>query len=140
MGAGVKRAAALTLLVAASMALAPAAQAVSKSVTAKCSKSGFSGEFKLTYETGAGFHRLKQGRGGAGPYIGDSGVMNVKVTYREGTSTTVAVNRTKDGMKSGEVGEVPVDGTKVPTTARSWVEVKFSDSSGVRCTARKNLL
>lgn len=128
------------LLVGACTTLTPEAHAVSQSVTAKCAKADFSGEFKLSYDTGAGFYRLKAGRGGAGPYIGDSGSMNVKVNYREGGTTNNAVNRTKSGLKSDEVGEVPVNGTSVPSTSRAWVEVKFSDSSGVRCTARKNLI
>jgi hypothetical protein len=129
----------LALLMGASALLAPVAHAATKSVIVKCTDGDFHGEFKLTYETRE-LHRLKNGRGGAGPYIGDSGAMNVRVYYREGTTTNTALNRTKSGMKSDEVGEVPVEGTKVPTTGRAWVEVRFSDSSGLRCTGRKNLI
>lgn len=129
----------LALLIAASTTLTPAASAAA-SVTARCTKGDFSGEFKLTYETGAGFHRLKTGRGGAGPYIGDhTGSMNVKVNYEEGGTTSNALNRTKSGLASDQTAEVPLDGTRVPSTARAWVVVRFSDSSGLRCTARKNL-
>ena len=135
-----KRAAVLALLIAASTTLTPAAHAAG-SVTAQCTEGGFSGEFDLTYDRIAGGHRLKKGRGGAGPYIGDyTGSMNVKVNYRDRETTNNVLNRTKSGLESDEIAEVPVEGTRVPSTTRAWVEVRFSDSSGVRCTARKNLV
>jgi hypothetical protein len=34
---------------------------------------------------------------------------------------------------------VPVSGTTVPRSGKAWVEVRFADSSGVRCTALKVL-
>lgn len=130
----------LALLIAASTTLTPPANAAS-SVTARCTKGDFSGEFTLTYDNGAGFHRLRSGSGAAGPYIGDyTGSMNVKVDYEEGGTTTNALNRTKSGLRSDEVAKVTVDGIQVPSTTHAWVEVRFSDSSGVRCTARKNLV
>ncbi|NGY62961.1 hypothetical protein G7043_28975 [Lentzea sp. NEAU-D13] len=138
MGAGVKRAAMLALLVVASGAPAPAAQAVTLSVTAKCTEGDFSGKFTLRYDRGTEY-RLVRGTGAAGPYIADSGVMGVKVYHRVGSTQTAMLERTKSGLKSDEVGEVAVNGTRVPISGRAWLEVKFSDRGGAKCTGVANL-
>jgi hypothetical protein len=138
LGAGVKRAALLALLVTASSALAPAAQAATGSTTAKCAEGAFSGKFTLTYDIGREY-RLRTGRGAAGPYIADSGAMHVKVRHQEGTSQTTVLSRSVSGLKSDETGEVAVNGTKVPRSGRAWLEVRFTDSSGEKCTAQANL-
>lgn len=138
MGSGVKRAALAALLVAASGALAPAAQAATSSVTATCTEGDFSGEFTLTYDTDT-VYRLRKARGAAGPYIADTGAMHVRVVHREGTTQTTLLARSASGLKSGETGEVPVSGTTAPRSGTAWVEVKFADSSGVKCTATKAL-
>lgn len=133
-----KRAALLALLVAASGVLAPAAQAATASVTAKCTDGDFSGRFTLTYDVGTEY-RLRQGKGSAGPYIADSGEMHVRVYHREGTALTAVLKRSKSGLRSDEIGEVSVSGTTVPRSGQAWVEVKFADSSGEKCTARADL-
>jgi hypothetical protein len=138
LGAGVKRAALLALLVVASGAPAPAAQAATRSVIAKCAEGDFSGKFTLSYDRGTEY-RLVRGTGAAGPYIADSGVMNVKVYHRVGATQTTMLTRSKSGLKSDEVGEVAVNGTKVPTSGRAWLEVKFSDRGGAKCTGVTNL-
>ncbi|MET8761732.1 hypothetical protein [Lentzea sp. NPDC004782] len=138
MGSGAKRAGLAALLVAASSALAPAAQAATSSVTATCTEGDFSGRFTLSYDIGAEY-RLKTGRGAAGPYIADTGAMRVRVMHREGAMQTTLLTRSKSGLKSDEVGEVPVNGTDAPRSGRAWVEVRFSDSSGVKCTAERDL-
>lgn len=138
MGAGVKRAGLLALLVAASGVLAPAAQAATGSVTARCTEGAFSGKFTLTYDIGTEY-RLRTGRGMAGPYIADSGAMHVRVHHRVGSAQSTVLSRTASGLESDEVGEVPVDGTKVPRSGRAWLEVKFTDSSGEKCTGWTDL-
>ena len=138
MGAGVKRAALLALLVVASGAAAPAAQAVTLSVTAKCTEGDFSGEFTLRYDRTTDY-RLVKGTGAAGPYIADSGEMNVKVHHRVGATQTTLLARTKSGLRSDEVGEVAVNGTRVPTSGRAWLQVTFSDRGGAKCTGVTNL-
>lgn len=138
MGSGVKRAGLLALLVAASSALTPVAQAATASVTAKCTEGNFSGKFTLTYDISAEY-RLRRGRGAAGPYIADSGAMHVQVHHRVGSSQSTVFSRSKSGLRSDETGEVPVNGTEVPRSGRAWVEVEFSDRSGEKCTARADL-
>ena len=138
MGAGVRRAAVLALLMAASGTVAPVAQAATTSVTATCTEGGFSGKFTLTYDIGAE-HRLRKGSGAAGPYIADTGAMHVKVYHRQGTTQTTVLTRSRTGLRTDEVGQVPVNGTEVSRSGRAWVEVKFSDSSGTKCTAEKDL-
>lgn len=138
LGSGVKRAGLLALLVAVSGAPAPAAQAATASVTAKCTEDGFSGKFTLTYDIGTEY-RLRKGRGSAGPYIADTGAMHVQVHHRVGAEQTTALSRSKSGLKSDEAGEVPVSGTKVPRSGRAWLEVRFSDRSGAKCTAETDL-
>ena len=133
-----KRAALLALLVAASGVLTPAAQAATASVTAKCTDGDFSGAFTLTYDIGTAY-RLRKGKGSAGPYIADTGEMNVRVFHREGTTLTAVLKRSKSGLRSDEIGEVAVSGTTVPRSGQSWVEVTFADSSGDKCTAKAAL-
>jgi hypothetical protein len=134
----VKRAALLALLVVASGAPAPAAQAATTSVTATCTEGRFSGKFTLWYDLGAEY-RLRRGTGAAGPYIADTGAMHVKVNHRVGTTKTTVLAKSKSGLKSDETGEVPVTGTRVPSSGRAWLEVQFSDSGGAKCTAEKDL-
>ncbi|WP_189256229.1 hypothetical protein [Lentzea flava] len=138
MGSGVKRAALLALLVAAGGALTPAAQAATGSVTAKCTEGAFSGRFTLTYDIGTEY-RLRKGRGAAGPYIADTGAMHVQVHHRVGTAQTTLFTRSTTGLSSDEAGEVPVNGTKVPRSGRAWLEVRFADRSGEKCTAEADL-
>jgi hypothetical protein len=138
LGSGVKRAGLLALLVAASGLLAPAAQAATGSVTAKCVEGDFSGKFTLTYDIGTEY-RLRKGTGAAGPYIADTGEMRVQVHHRVGTSQTTLLTKSRTGLRSDEVAEVPTNRTAVPRTGRAWVEVKFADSSGEKCTARADL-
>ena len=138
MGAGVKRAAVLTLLVLASGALAPAAQAFPTSVTAKCTEGSFSGELTLSYDRGTEY-QLRSARGAAGPYIADTGAMHVEVRHRLRSTQTTLLTKSKTGLKSDEVGEVPVSGTSVPRSGRAWLEVRFSDRSGTKCTAEADL-
>jgi hypothetical protein len=138
LGAGVKRAALLALLVVASGAPAPAAQAATVSVTAACTEGDFSGKFTLWYDLGTEY-RLRRGRGAAGPYIADTGAMHVKVHHRVRATQTTVLMRSKSGLKSDEPGEVPVDGTRVQSSGRTWLEVQFSDRGGAKCTARKDL-
>lgn len=138
LGSGVKRAGLVALLVAASGLLAPAAQAATGSVTAKCVEGSFSGKFTLTYDIGTEY-QLRKGRGAAGPYIADTGAMHVQVHHRVGTSQTTLLTKSRTGLRSNEVAEVPTNRSVVPRTGRAWVEVKFADSSGVKCTAKANL-
>lgn len=138
LGSGVKRAGLLALLVAVSGAPAPAAQAVTATATARCAEGGFSGRFTLSYDKGAEY-RLRKGRGAAGPYIADTGAMHVQVHHRVGTAQTTVLTRSASGLKSDEVGEVTVSGTTVPRSGRAWLEVQFSDRSGVKCTAETDL-
>ncbi|MDT7786727.1 MAG: hypothetical protein QOF58_5146 [Pseudonocardiales bacterium] len=138
LGSGVKRAGLLALLVAASGMSAPAAQAATASATATCTEGAFSGKFTLTYDIGAEY-RLRMGRGAAGPYIADTGAMHVKVYHRVGTTQSTLLTRSTTGLRSDEEGQVPVSGTKVARSGRAWLEVKFADSSGVKCTAEKDL-
>ncbi|MBM7862017.1 hypothetical protein [Lentzea nigeriaca] len=138
MGSGVKRAALLALLVAASGAPAPAAQAVTATATAKCTEGTFSGRFTLTYDMGTDY-RLRKGRGAAGPYIADTGAMHVQVHHRVGTAQTTLLTRSKSGLRSDEAAEVPVEGTRVPRSGRAWVEVTFADRGGEKCTAEADL-
>ncbi|MEV6238885.1 hypothetical protein [Lentzea sp. NPDC051838] len=138
LGSGVKRAGLLALLVAASGLVAPAAQAATGSVTATCTAGAFSGKFTLTYDIAAEY-RLRNGRGAAGPYIADTGAMHVQVHHRVGTSQSTLLSKSRTGLRSDQVGEVSVNGTKVPSSGRAWVEVKFADSSGAKCTAEKDL-
>ena len=133
-----KRAALLALLMAASGVVAPAAQAVTGSVTATCTEGAFSGTFTLSYDRGTEY-RLKKGTGAAGPYIADTGAMHVKVFHSLGTTLTAVLSRSKSGLRSDETAEVPVNGTTVERTGRAWVEVKFADRSGAKCTAQKGL-
>lgn len=138
LGSGVKRAGLLALLVAASSLLAPAAQAATRSVKATCTEGGFRGEFTLTYDV-LSEYRLRKGTGAAGPYIADTGAMRLRVIHSEGTSQSTLLSRSTSGLKSDEAGEVPVNGTTVPRSGRAWFEVRFADSSGVKCTAVKSL-
>lgn len=138
LGSGVKRAGLLALLVAASGALTPVAHAATASVTAKCTEGNFSGKFTLTYDIGAEY-QLRKGRGSAGPYIADSGAMHVQVHHRVGSTQTTVLSRTKSGLRSDEVAEVPVNRSVVSRSGRAWVEVKFADRSGEKCTARADL-
>lgn len=131
---GVKRAGLAALLVAVSGALAPAAQAATSSVRATCTEGAFSGEFTLTYDIGTEY-RLRTGRGAAGPYIADTGAMQVRVVHRVDTTESTLLSRSASGLRSDEVGEVPVSGTTVPRSGKAWVEVRFADRSGVKCTA-----
>ena len=133
-----KRAALLALLVVASGAPAPAAQAATASVTATCTAGDFSGKFTLTYDIGTEY-QLRKGRGSAGPYIADSGAMHVQVHHRVGSAQTTVLSRSKSGLRSDEVAEVAVNRSVVPRSGRAWVEVKFADSSGTKCTAKKDL-
>ncbi|MET9628040.1 hypothetical protein ABZX92_11315 [Lentzea sp. NPDC006480] len=133
-----KRAGLLALLVAASGVLAPAAQAATASVTVTCEEGAFSGKFTLTYDLGEEY-RLRKGRGSAGPYIADTGAMHVKVYHRVGTAQSTVLSKSKTGLRSDQDGEVPVNGTTVARTGRATVEVKFADSSGVKCTAEGDL-
>ncbi|MGW4209433.1 hypothetical protein ACWEIJ_15690 [Lentzea sp. NPDC004789] len=139
MGSGVKRAGLAALLVAASSALAPAAHAATSSVTATCTEGGFSGTFTLAYDKDTTQYRLRTARGAAGPYIADTGAMHVRVYHRVGTTQSTVLAHTESGLKSDEVGEVAVNGTSVSRSGRAWVEVQFADSSGVKCTAAKDL-
>ena len=108
------------------------------SVTAQCTEGNFSGKFTLTYDLGTEY-RLRKGRGSAGPYIADSGAMHVQVNHRVGTAQTTVLARSKTGLRSDEAAEVAVNRSAVPRSGRAWVEVKFEDSSGAKCTAKKDL-
>ncbi|WP_285751281.1 hypothetical protein [Lentzea sp. NBRC 105346] len=134
-----KRAGLLALLVVASSVLTPAADAATGSATAKCTEGEFSGKFTLTYDIGTDKLRLKRGIGSAGPYIGDSGEMHVRVFYQDGPTENTVLRKSATGLRSDETGSVPVEGTKVPRSARSFVVVKFADSSGEKCTAKREL-
>ncbi|GAA3686197.1 hypothetical protein GCM10022267_86300 [Lentzea roselyniae] len=138
MGAGVKRAALVALLLAASGAVTPAAHAATASVTARCTDGDFNGRFTLWYDLGAEYG-LRKGRGAAGPYIADTGAMHVRVYHRVGATQNTVLTRSRTGLKSDEAAEVPVNRSSVPRSGRAWVEVKFTDSSGAKCTAEKDL-
>lgn len=115
------------------------AHAASTTITTTCTDGEYTGKFVLRYDTLAGLHSVLDGRGGAGPYIGDSGTMRVRVSYRQGLAERVVFDKTRDGLEAGF--DHPVDfpaGTRVPADGTASVRVWFS-AGEFGCTAERRI-
>lgn len=119
----------------AALAAPSPAQAVPATLTASCTDGPYSGKFVLRYDTVAGIHRIKEGRGASGPYIADTGTMRVRVFYRQATTERVVHSGTRSGLSAGYDHDLGVpDGTQVPTDGITYVRVEFT-GGGYGCTA-----
>jgi hypothetical protein len=123
----------------AALAVPTPAQAVPVTLTASCADGGYSGKFVLRYDTMAGLHHIVGGRGGSGPYIGDSGTMRVRVFYRQATTERVVHDSALSELPAGfnHVADIP-DGTRVPADGTAYVRVAFT-GGGYGCTAERQI-
>src|SRR5689334_9292880 len=119
----------------AALAAPSPAQAVPATVTASCTDGPYSGKFVLRYDTAAGYHRIKEGRGGSGPYIADTGTMRVRVFYRQAAAERVVHSGTRSGLSAGyDHGLGVPDGTLVPAEGTAYVRGAVT-GGGYGCTA-----
>lgn len=119
----------------AALAVSAPAQAVPVTLTVSCADGGYSGKFVLRYNTVAGKHHIVGGRGGSGPYIGDSGTMRVRIFYRQSTVERVVYDGTRSRLSAGSdhVADIP-EGTQVVADGTAYVRVAFTGGE-YGCTA-----
>ncbi|ONI84805.1 hypothetical protein ALI22I_30425 [Saccharothrix sp. ALI-22-I] len=129
---------AVVALVAAAV-LVPEARAAVEQTSATCRSGSFSGRFTLSYAYEGEYNDPISMRGGLGPYIGDSGTVDIELVHVDAAGTeTLVYSHRETGVRAGQSTYSIPDDVKLPSEDTGYATVSFA-GGGSSCTAQAEI-